>query len=338
MKLLARIAGELQYLFLLWSVSFIRILPYRTAAIIGRSLGKLTWLCAGLHRKIARIQIHYALGDVNEKRKTFKMFVHQGETIIDAIRYAYMDDDEIRDKVVIEGWEHMAAALATGRGIVGIAGHTNWEVLAQIPRICGIEVSVMADVIKNPRIQSIVEDMRSRYGFTLLPPKGGMISKLTDELRDGRIIGIAIDQRGRRENKVFCDVFGMPAPTSPVPALIALKGNAIIQPVWGIKRGDTYILRFDPTIDSREFGDDYRQVDKLRDAWRSSAVQKLSQSMQTWMVSVMKACDYQYFWLHTRWLRRSDMKRILKTGADFREYVDEQARKYLREEPGALSR
>ena len=338
MKLLKKIAGELQYLILLWSVSLIRVLPYRAAAIIGRSLGKLAWLCVPLHRKIARIQIHHALGDADEKRITYKMFIHQGETIIDAIRYAYMDDNEIREKVVIEGREHLEAALASGRGIVGIAGHTNWEVLAQIPRICGIKVSVMADVIKNPRIQSIIENMRSRYGFTLLPPKGGMVSKLTEELREGRIIGIAVDQRGRRENKVFCDVFGMPAPTNPVPALIALRGDAIIQPVWGIKRGDTYILRFDPTIDSREFGDDYRQVDKLYDAWRSSAVQNLSQAMQTWMVTVMKACDYQYFWLHTRWLRRSDMKRIIKTGEDFRECVNEQARKYLREEPGEPSR
>jgi KDO2-lipid IV(A) lauroyltransferase len=331
MKLLAKITGDLQFFFLSWTVSTIRVLHYRAAISIGRFLGILAWTCVPLHRRIAHIQIRYALGEVNEKRMTLKMFIHQGEIIIDAIKYAYMDDAEIREKVVIEGWENMEAALATGRGIVGIAGHTNWEVLAQIPRICGIELSVMADVIKNPRIQSIVEDMRSRYGFTLLPPKGGMVSKLTDELRGGRIIGIAVDQRGRRENRVFCDVFGMPAPTSPVPALIALRGDAIIQPVWGIKRGDTYILRFDKTIDSRDFGDDYLQVEKLRDAWQSRAVQELSQAMQSWMESVIKACGYQYFWLHTRWLRRSDMKRILKTGADFREYVYEQTRDYLRE-------
>jgi len=329
MKLFAKIAGDLQYLFLVCAVSALRAMPYRVAVAIGRALGILAWMCVPLHRKIAHIQIRSALGEVNEKRKTLKMFVHQGEIIIDAIRYAYMDDDEIRSKVVIEGREHLEAALASGRGIVGIAGHTNWEVLAQIPRICGIHVSIMADVIKNPRIQSIVEDMRSRYGFTLLPPKGGMVTRLTDELREGRIIGIAVDQRGRRENKVYCDVFGMLAPTSPVPALIALRGDALILPVWGIKQGGTYILRFDPIIDSRDFGDDYKQIDKLRDAWRSKAVQDLSQAMQSWMVAVTKACDYQYFWLHTRWLRRSDMKRILKTGADFKEYVHEQAREYL---------
>jgi len=331
MTLLAKIAGDLQFFLLSWTVSAIRIMPYRAAISIGRFLGILAWMCVRQHRRIAQIQIRYALGEVNEKRMTLKMFIHQGEIIIDAIKYAYMDDDEIREKVVIEGWENMEAALATGRGIVGIGGHTNWEVLAQIPRICGIHVCVMADVIKNPGIQSIVEDMRSRYGITLLPPKGGMVSRLTDELRNGRIIGIAIDQRGKRQNKVFCDLFGIPAPTSPVPALIALRGDAIIQPVWGIKRGDTYILRFDETIDSRDFADDYHQVEKLREAWRSRAVQQLSQAMQSWMVSIIKACDYQYFWLHTRWLRRSEMKRILKTGTDFREYVCERTRNCLQD-------
>jgi len=328
MRILARIAGDIQSLLFPWVVSAIRILPYRVAITIGRFLGLLSWMSLSMHKKITQTQIRHALGDVNERYMTFRMFIHQGEHIIDAIRYAYMDDAEIRRKVVIEGWEHMEAAIASGRGIMVIAGHTNGEVLAQAPRICGFKMSIMADVIKNPRIQSIIKDVRLRYGFTILPPKGGMVSRLTHELQNGRIVGIAVDQRGRRENRLFCDFFGMPAPTSPVPALIALRGDAFIQPSWGIKRGDTYILRFDKPIDSREFGDDYHQVKRLKDSWKSQSVEKLSQVMQAWMCHVVTVCDYQYFWLHTRWLRRSDMKHILKTGADFREHVYKQSLDY----------
>jgi len=331
MKMLAKIAGEFQFRFLSLFILFIRVLPYRVAVAMGRFFGIIAWMCIPLHRKIVQTQSRHALGldDGNEKRMAFKVFMHQGELVIDTIRFAYMDDEEIKERIVIEGREHVEAAVASDRGVVGVVGHTNWEIIGTIPRILGIELCAMGDIIKNPGIQSILEDIRSRYRITVLPPKGGMVSLLTNELKNARTIAIAIDQRGRRENKLFCNFFGMPAPTSAVPALVALRGDALIQPVSAIKRGDKYTIRFEKTIDSREFGDDFKKIDKLSDCWRSDAIQKLSDTIQSWMSSVVMECPEQYFWLHTRWLRRSDMKRLLKSGADFKEYVREQVDKYL---------
>ncbi len=99
---------------------------------------------------------------------------------------------------------------------------------------------------------------------------------LTDELRKGRIMAIVIDQRGKRENRLFCNVFGKPAPTSPAPALIALRGDALVIPVSAVKRGEKYIFRFDELIDSRHFGDDHKQIEHLRDGRRSAAVRERS--------------------------------------------------------------
>jgi KDO2-lipid IV(A) lauroyltransferase len=331
MKLLTRMAGELLYVFLLFIIFLIRILPYRIAIAIGRFFGILAWMCIPLHRKISQIQIRHALGAVNEKFITLNVFMKQGDIIIDTIKFAFMDDEEIKKKIVIEGRENIEAAVASGRGVMMFTGHMNWEILGHIPRVLGIEFCIMGDIMKNPRIQSIIEDMRSRCGFTLLPPKGGMVSMLINELKAGRTIGIIVDQRGKRENKVFCNIFGLPAPTSPAPALIALKGDALIQPVSAVKKGDIYVFRFEKTIDSREFGDDYQQVETLHDCWKSEAIKNLSQDMQSRISTYVKRCPQQYFWLHSRWLRRSDMKPILKSGADFKEQVFAQAEEYLHE-------
>jgi len=131
MNLLKKTAGDLQYILLWLTIRVIRALPYRTAISIGRSLGTLAWICVPLHRWIARTQIRYALAEeADERLMTRKMFMHQGEIVIDAIKYAYMDDDLIREKVVVEGQEYLEAAIASGRGILGIAGHTNWEIMA----------------------------------------------------------------------------------------------------------------------------------------------------------------------------------------------------------------
>ncbi|HOO37099.1 MAG TPA: lysophospholipid acyltransferase family protein [Deltaproteobacteria bacterium] len=331
MNLLAKTAGELQYLLLTSVILFIRILPYRAAILLGRFFGILAWLCLPLHRRIAQLQIHTALGNVNEKILSLQVFMSQGDIFIDTVKFAYMDEDELKRHIVIEGRENIETAIDSDRGVLMFTGHMNWEILGHIPRLLGFGFSIMGDVMKNPRIQSIVEEMRSRCGFTLLPPKGGMVALLTDELLSGGTIGIISDQRGRRENKVFCNIFGLPAPTSPAPALIALRGDALVQPVSAIKHAGTYTFTFHKTVDARDFGDDFKQIEKLSESWQSQAVQSLSDFMQTFISSTAKTCPAQYFWVHSRWLRRSDMKRIFKSGADFIDSVRIQAEHYLHE-------
>ncbi len=331
MRLFSALAQKAQALFLKSFIYFIRVMPYRAAIKTGRFFGMMAWICIPLHRKISRIQMQSALGSGDERKLTRRVFMNQGDIVVDMIKFAYMSADELKERVIIDGRENLAMAAASGRGVMMITGHMNWEILGHLPRLTGTEFCIMGDVIKNDAIQSVIEDMRSRCGFTLLPPKGGMVSMLTGELKQGRIIGIVIDQRGKRESKLFCDFFGMPAPTNPAPAFIALKGDALIQPVSAIKEGDKYRFSFEKPIDTREFGDDFKAIDKLHDCWKSEAVQKASDAMQTWLCSVVRKNPDQWFWLHSRWLRRSDMKHVLKSGKDFKEHVMVQADSYLKQ-------
>ena len=329
MNLLSRLSGEILYVLVYGLIYLVRALPYNVAIAIGRFFGILAWLSLPLHRRISKMQISHSIRGVSPGMMTLKVFMHQGDIFIDTVRFAFMDEETIKKKILIEGREHIESAVASGRGVMMITGHMNWEILGHIPRVLGFTFSIMGDIIKNPKIQSIIEDMRSRCGFTLLPPKGGMVALITNELKNGRVIGIVIDQRGKRENRVFCDVFGMPAPTSPAPALMALRGDALVQPVYAVKEGDTYLFRFEKTIDSREYGDDYTQVETLDDCWKSRAVTQLSQDMQSWVSTYVKRCPQQYFWLHSRWLRRSDMKRIIRSGGNLVASVRTQAEHYL---------
>ncbi|HOX00711.1 MAG TPA: lysophospholipid acyltransferase family protein, partial [Deltaproteobacteria bacterium] len=310
-------------------VLLIRALPRRAAVRAGRLMGLLAWLCVPLHRKIARAQMSSVLGAGYRESLLRESFMHQGGLFMDMIKIAYMNDDELRDQVVAEGREHLEGALASGRNVMIIAGHMNWEILGHTPRVFGIEVCVMADLIKNPAIQAISDEIRSRCRIRLLPPKGGMVNRYLEDLRDGRIVGLIIDQRGKRENRLFCDVLGLPAPTNPAPAYIALKGDALILPLAGFneggRQGGRYIFRWYEPIDSRDFGTDHSQVHSLGESCKSGAVRDLSCAMHTWLSSVIREQPEQWFWLHCRWLRRSDMKRIVRKGLDFRKSVAEQA-------------
>ena len=309
-------------------IHLIRILHYRSAAALGRSSGWLASLLLPFHMKIGVVQARATLGLDNAERFMRKVFMNQGELYIDAIRTAYMTDPELKAYVDFQGRGHFEQARAEGRNIMIISPHMNWEVLGNTPRILDEEICVMADYIKSKVVQAIADEIRSRYRIAVLPPKGGMVKNYIDQLKAGRIVGMIIDQRGKREDRVFCDVLGLPAPTNPSPAFIALKGDAVILPLYGFKEGGRFVFRFSKPIDSRDFGNDYKVIHSISDCWKSSAVRDLSNALRAWISSTVREKPDQWFWLHCRWARRADMKKIIRQGDDFREFVLSHAKDY----------
>ncbi|MCE5274211.1 MAG: lysophospholipid acyltransferase family protein [Deltaproteobacteria bacterium] len=309
-------------------IHLVCIIPYGSAVAIGRSFGRLASLLLPFHMKLSVMQVRATLGIDDAEGFMRKVFMNQGELYVDAIRTAYMTDDELKAYVDFQGRQHFEQARASGRNIMIISPHMNWEVLGNTPRILDEEICVMADYIKSRVVQAITDEIRARYRIALLPPKGGMVKNYINQLKTGHIVGMIIDQRGKRKDRLFCDVLGLPAPTNPAPAFIALKGDAVILPLYGFKEGDRFIFRFSKPIDARDFGNDYQEIDSISDCWKSSAIRDLSNAMHAWVSSTVREKPDQWFWLHCRWARRDDMKKIIRQGGDFREFVLSQAKEY----------
>ena len=318
MKLLSDFVQQLKYHAILVLIWLIRFLPYPLVVNFFRFLGIVFFLVDVFHRKVATIQIRATLGIANPWRLVLKVFMNQAVNLVDTIRYVYMSDEEVKARVVVEGKKHLDEALASGRGIMVFTGHiSNWEVLLNITRVLGPEFCIMADTRNDPKLEAIVNDIRSRYhGVTFLPPKG-MLNMLINTLKEGKFMGIVIDMRGEDKNDLFCDIFGMPAPTKSAPAFIALKGNALVMPVHTLKLNGTYHWYFGKAIDAAQFGEG------------DEAIQKLSDIMQSWVASVVREHPEQWFWIYSRWLKRSDMRRVIKNNLDFKEYVHRKAEAVL---------
>jgi Kdo2-lipid IVA lauroyltransferase/acyltransferase len=309
MNYLTLFLKDIPYLALRAAIKLIRWLPYNLAIRLSRFIGIIIWLADSFHRKVAAIQIRTALGVENPWRLAMKVFMNQTEMIVDTIRYAYMSDEEIKSRIVVEGKEHMDEAQASGRGVMMISGHiSNWEILGHIPRVLGIPFCVMVNTISNPKLEAIVNDIRDRCGATTLPSTGSF-HMLTDELKKGKTIGWIIDLRGDRKEDVYCDVFGMPAPSKSAPASLALRGNALVMPVYITKENGTFHWHFAKAVDSAKFGGG------------DEAIQKLSDFMQSWVTSVVMEHPESWSWLYTRWLKRSDMRKVIHKKLDFRDYV-----------------
>ena len=303
-----RLLLELRYWAAIGVLAVIRVLPYRVVLNLFRLLAVIAWLVLPYHRRVATIQMRAALGPHDVRLLTMKVFMNQAEILVDAVRYAYLSDDQLLSRVVVENREFLDEALASGRGLMMITGHIgNWEILSHIPRLLGTRFCVMADQRKDPRLESIVDGIRSRSGATILPPTGKALM-LIRELRKGNTIGVVVDGRGDDKDGLTCKIFGMPAPTNPAPAFIALKGNALVLPVAAVKVRGTYHIVFSRPVDAASYGTE-------------EGVRSLSAFMQGWVESVVRQYPHQWFWLYNRWIKRSDMRRVIRSRVDFREYV-----------------
>jgi KDO2-lipid IV(A) lauroyltransferase len=313
MKVPKQLVSGIQYWGAMAMIQLIRYMPYPVALFLGRSIGLLLWAALPLRRRIVDIQMRAALGMDIPTRLVLKVFMNQGEILVDAVKYAYMSDFEIRKRVVVEGREHLDEALAAGKGLLMFTGHIgNWEVLSHGARLLDIEFCVMADVRKDERLESLIDNMRARSGATILPPKGKALM-LIKELKKGRTIAFIIDQRGKRRDGLLCDVFGLPAVTNPAPAFIAIKGNALVMPVYAVKEGGVHHIRFHQAVDASKFGEG------------KEAIQALSDYMQSWIATVVRRYPDQWFWLHSRWVRRLNFKKSIRSIEDFRSFTRAQA-------------
>jgi KDO2-lipid IV(A) lauroyltransferase len=309
MRSIRPIIQEILYRAVLLFIAFIRFLPYPIIMGLMRFLATLAFLADPFHRKVAGIQMRAVLGLDKVWPIVLKVFMNQAVIMVDMVRYAYLSNEEIKNKVIIEGKEHLDTALKSDRGLMMITGHIgNWEILSHVPRILGTQFCIMADIRNDPRLESIIDNIRSRSGATILPPKGKALM-LIKELKKGHTIGMVVDNRGERKDGLLCQVLGIPAPTNPAAAFIAIKGDALVLPVCALKHKGRYHICFSKAVDSRSFG------------LGNEAIQGLSDFMQSWVSSVVTEHPDQWFWLYSRWAKRSDMRKIIKSKLDFKEYV-----------------
>ena len=324
MKLFETITSHLIYVVLKSLIFIVRITPHAIAMAFGRILGLLFWLISPYYRKMVELQMKTTLGPKYHKGLLFKAFMHFGILPLEMIKFAYLDDAEVKRRLIVHGMENVEKALESGRGIMVITGHMgNWEILANVSRFIGGKLHIVMDIRRDAKQEAIVSDIRSRLpGVVILPPKGGVIRGMIEALKQGKRVAMMVDQRHMRKYGLICDVLGLPAPSTPAPAFIAIKADSLILPV-SMKRekGKKYSVRFERPIDPRDFGSIDESIVRLTDGARTEAVQKLSDEIQSWVSSVIRKTPDQWLWLHSRWVRRAMMRKILKEGLDFRELV-----------------
>ncbi len=205
-------------------------LPPGLAVRIGRTLGA-TWYRLGRRdARIAATQLRTILhleSDREARKMARAVFERMGEEVVALLQWPGQDP-ALETRVVIDGRQHLDAALAPGRGAVFLTGHVgNWELMAmKLAR--HYPLYAIVNEMRYPRLNRLVTDFRAQNGVqSLVRGRETSRSHLEHHLSRGRIVGILVDQHSHTRGAML-PFLGKPAHTPIVPAMLALETGAAL--------------------------------------------------------------------------------------------------------------
>ncbi len=271
------------------------LLPRRSLEKLARALGLLWHLVDRRHRELARRNVAWAYRvsprSVFARRVVRENFMHLATVALELPVLCFYDPRKIARDVDIKGGEYLRRSMGTTRGFLLITGHIgNWEILAFAASLhLGLPIHVMARTLDFAPLNGIVQKMRTLTGNVVLEKNHAAI-KVAALLRNGKCVGILMDQNASWYDGVYAPLFGRTACTSKGVALLAIRSGADVLPVFCRRMSNgRYLVEFEAPVPLSLSGD--LKKDVLVNTARFNAV----------IERAVRRAPEQWLWVHRRW-------------------------------------
>ena len=149
------------------------------------------------------------------------------------------------------------------RGVIFLTSHLGaWEMLCFAHSVFYNPISFLVRPIDNPRIEQMVERLRTRFGNLPISKRAAARTAIR-LLRQGGTLGVLADLNSQPHEGVFVPFFGHLACTTAGVATLALRTDATVIPVcapWDQKRR-RFVFRGGPVLELVRTGDEERDVE-----------------------------------------------------------------------------
>ncbi len=286
------------YLILKGFSFFINLLPEDLALWIGRRLGNGMYYLDFEHRKVAIQNLHIAFGQERSEGEirsiAKKNFQNLGMMTIEFFRIPKMDVKTFKKRVKIEGLEEALRLLEKGKGALLLLSHFgNWELMGLMSKVIGNPIMVIAKPLKkNQRLDQFLTKIRNVAGLEVVSSIKAS-RKVIRALSQNRVVGILIDQRAKRSEGIWAEFFGRKAPTTPSLAVLAMKTDAPVLPVFMIRNGfQKHRLLIKEPLELIRTGDIKKDVEANTQLFNDT------------LESMVRQYPDQWFWVHRRWEKK----------------------------------
>ena len=276
--------------------AFIASIPQKHIASIGKILGMLVYFVDLRHRRIVRRNLQFVHPEWSQDRiqkLSKRVFENLGVTLLEICQMTSFSREDILRKVRIRGKDNLLNAIKNPKGVILISAHIgNWE-MAHQSISCYLQKSLVlvARELQSKAFDQWILKLRARFGNTIIY-KEGALPDMTRTLRQGKVLGLLIDQETKRSEGVDVTFFDRTVSATPSAALLAIRCKSPVLPVFCIREADSRLtLVVDPPLTMKRTGG-LRADLKTNTQIMTSAIER-----------AVRAYPEQWFWFHKRWKR-----------------------------------
>jgi len=280
---------------------FLSLLPGGVAEWIGISAGRVGYRFLSKLRKVGDRNLELAFPEKPEEERSRilkEAFQNMGRVMAVVSRFGDLTRENLADLIEYRPEPEFAAQYektkTDGRGRMILGGHMgNWELQAFSYPLFFEPLSFLARRMDNPMIEDMIVGIRTRLGNKQID-KTNSASPILRTLRSGGTVGVLADVNSHPKEGVFVPFFGIPACTATGIAMLAIRANAVIVPMFAIWNEESrkYFIYHDDIIEPVNTGDRKRDIEETT-ALCVAATER-----------VIRAYPEQWIWIHRRWKTR----------------------------------
>lgn len=294
-----RFQTALEYALARTIISGLGAFPRPVAIALGVMLGRVAYVLSGRLKRTGKRNLQLAFPEKSyaERRQVLRgSFENLGRLLGEFSQFSRSTPESLRRLIEYDqvGLAHLRAAETNGRGIIFLTGHLgSWELLSFGWSALEYPISFLVRPIDNPRVEEMIERIRTRFGNRAIDKKSAARLALR-VLREGGTLGILSDLNSHPHEGVFVPFFGKLACTTAGIATLALRTDAVVIPtcaVWD-KQKKRYFFHGDPPVELVRTGDHRKDVE-INTGRFAAAMERM-----------IRLYPEQWLWVHKRWKTR----------------------------------
>ena len=273
-----------------WLLGLFARLPLWAVHVLGIFAGWGVYLASPRYARRLRENLYLSkvVSDSSSNRRLlFQAIAEAGKSVLELFIVWFRPYPDVLKLVRnVEGWEHVQAARASGKGVMLLTPHIGCFEMGGL--YCGAQFP-FTELYRPPKLAQLEPLMRAgrvRGQVSLASADYAGVKKLLAALKRGQAIGVLPDQVPSQGDGVWADFFGRPAYTMTLIARLQQKTGASIIFFYAerLSWGRGFAIRYLPPI-----------------AALSENPEQAARQINAAVEEIVRACPAQYLWSYNRY-------------------------------------